>query len=499
MVSFYKRLLIFLLLSPLFPIAGYSTHIVGGSLTYQAGAANSYTVTLKLYRDCCPTCAALAGSYNVNIRYADGTNATPATVTTSTISITPITATLPPCATAPGSPPCVQEYVYRGVVTLPPVPGGYHLYYSLCCRNTTLTNTNASDQTNPGDGETFYAFIPGYTNEWVEGFTPPLVNGNTSDAGVTAWTRTMGATPTFSASVQGGLFEVTGANAGASFWLEDFAAPLVNGDIVDAGATAWTRTMGPTPTFSASVQGGLFEITGADNGSVTWTSQSINISAYTQGVNLRMNLTEAGTLDAGDSIVVSYSVDGGTPVQWPVNGKFINDFTSAVAEASGLVGTNVQIFVKVYYDGPGSGSSSPNTEIYRIDNVSVYPPASVEWTSQVISIASYTTGVNLSVNLTEAGTLDPNDNVKVEYSFNSGPRVTFPVNGSISDDFASAVATATVTAGSTIQIFITARYDVTSAAAQIYRWDRVAVYDKYIYNKLFGNRCRWRCPGLFDV
>lgn len=147
----------------------------------------------------------------------------------------------------------------------------------------------------------------------------------------------------------------------ASFWLEDFT--LANNTTTDAGPTAWTRTV---TTVTAQVMFNQFEVAGANNGYMTWSSQSINISAFTGGVDLSVNLSESGTMDAGDIITTSYALNGGATVTFPINGSISNDFTSASAKATGLVGTTLQIFVNIQYDG-----ASPSTEVYDFDNVQV--------------------------------------------------------------------------------------------------------------------------------
>jgi gliding motility-associated-like protein len=72
----------------------------------------------------------------------------------------------------------VEEAIYTTIVNnLPPNPGGYHLYYTTCCRNGSLVNCN-----NPlNTGEAFYTFIPDnnvyLTNsspQW-KNFTPVFV------------------------------------------------------------------------------------------------------------------------------------------------------------------------------------------------------------------------------------------------------------------------------------------------------------------------------------
>ena len=69
MHKLYKSFLSLCFVFLLFPVAGFSTHIVGGSLTYVWNGGISYTVTLKLYRDCASGTAA----YSVNEKVAKKT------------------------------------------------------------------------------------------------------------------------------------------------------------------------------------------------------------------------------------------------------------------------------------------------------------------------------------------------------------------------------------------------------------------------------------------
>lgn len=146
-----------------------------------------------------------------------------------------------------------------------------------------------------------------------------------------------------------------------SFWLEDFT--LADGTLTDAGATAWTRTV---TAVTAAVNAGKFEVaaTGA-NGSMTWASQSITITSYSGGVDLSVALSESGTLDVGDVITTSYSLNGAAQIPFPINGSIADDFPPVTAKATGLIGTTVQIFINVQFD-----VVSPS-EKYLFDNVSV--------------------------------------------------------------------------------------------------------------------------------
>lgn len=135
------------------PFTSFATHIVGGSLTYEQLGGSTYRITLKLYRDCRPGNAAFPTSVAISIRKNDGTAFT--TVNIPYPGSTSVPPNIDTCAVNPGI--CLEEAVYTKVVSgLPPSPGGYHVYYQYCCRNSTLMNI-----VDPLDaGETWYAHIP---------------------------------------------------------------------------------------------------------------------------------------------------------------------------------------------------------------------------------------------------------------------------------------------------------------------------------------------------
>lgn len=315
MKKLYLRLFAAFLCILVFPKAGFSSHIVGGALTYTYNGGNNYTVMLKLYRDC--SGVAFPATAPISVLQANGSLFAPSlNFTLPGGAITNVAPILPPCATSPSVVPCVEERVYTATVTLPASPGGMHLVYSVCCRNPAISNI-----VNPGGtGETFYAFIPCFKKLWVEDFTLP--NGTTSDSGPTAWTNTVsGVAPLPTAQVNTGQFEVISQNSG-----------------------------------SAS--------------NIVWASQAINISSFASGVNLSVNYSDpvGNTLENSDSIKVFYSLNGGPKVLFPINGQRFNDFDANIfATASGLIGNTVEIFVRIAY-----GALSPNDEIYRFDMVSVY-------------------------------------------------------------------------------------------------------------------------------
>jgi hypothetical protein len=289
----------------------FATHIVGGTLTYVYNGGSSYTVTLKLYRDCSAGTASFPASVDINVLGYNGATFVPSKdITISLGAVTSVPPTLDPCAVPPNPMPCVQEGIYSKTVNnLPPNPGGYHLTYQIVARNLSLTNVNSGCSC---VGESFYAYIPGQSVIWGEDFTLP---DNTT---------------------------------------------------VDNGTTAWSRTLGGIAPNSAKIQNNLFEIAGANNAQVTWTSQVIPISSC-PSVNVKVDLTQGGNCETSDSLRVYYKLNGGPLTLFPTSGSNVGNFSSAVASASGLSGSTLQIVIRAHYS-----SSSPSSEIFQFDNVLVF-------------------------------------------------------------------------------------------------------------------------------
>ncbi|MES2592745.1 MAG: PKD domain-containing protein [Bacteroidota bacterium] len=287
----------------------FSTHIVGGSLTYVYNGGSSYTITLKLYRDCSAGTAGFPNPITINVEGYNGATFTPTRdIDINLGAVSTVPPSLDPCAISPNPFPCVQQGIYTLTVNnLPPNPGGYHLTYQVVARNVSLNNVVNAGST----GASFYANIPGKS----------------------------------------------------VIWAEDFA--LANNTVVDNGSTAWTIAAGIPAPASASVKSNLFEVTGVPLSQETWTSQIIPISSC-PSVDLSVDLSESGTLDANDTIFTYYRVNGGPLIPFSSNGFIRDDFTNAIASVSGLSGNTVQVIIRIHYD-----LSSPTSEIYRFDNVIV--------------------------------------------------------------------------------------------------------------------------------
>src|SRR5437868_15204003 len=113
MKCFYRNLVFCVLFLALFPFKGFSTHIVGGVITYTYNGGNNYTVQLLLYRDCAAGNAAYPASVTFTVLQADGSVFAPSRdFTANGGAITSIPPVLPPCATSPSVLPCAQQRVY---------------------------------------------------------------------------------------------------------------------------------------------------------------------------------------------------------------------------------------------------------------------------------------------------------------------------------------------------------------------------------------------------
>ena len=93
------------------------------------------------------------------------------------------------------------------------------------------------------------------------------------------------------------------------------------------------------------------------------------------------------------------------------------------------------------------------------------------WTSESITISGYT-DVGIQVAVTESGTFESTDYVKLYYKLDSGAETIFETNGNNVDDFTSVTASHSNLSGSTLQIIIKTK---NNAGAEYLRFDDVTV------------------------
>lgn len=133
---------------------------MGGDLSYLYIGNNNYEITLKLYVDCenGSPLAILQDSTAIVVIYDSAGNL---------IDSLGIYRSLPKrvediaysCVIPPPN-ACVDLYIYKDTVNLPPIPGGYSMAFQRCCRNRTLSNI-----VNPLDaGSTYWTYISDTTD-----------------------------------------------------------------------------------------------------------------------------------------------------------------------------------------------------------------------------------------------------------------------------------------------------------------------------------------------
>ncbi len=140
-----------LLLPLLFLAAGNSLsarHIIGGNMTYECLGNNTYRFTLQMYRDCfCSDCADFDPVAHIAV-YRCGSQINCGSLGQFSafreidvpLSGPPINVERPdyPCLIPPSV--CVEQGMYTWQMTLPQSSESYHVSYQRCCRNITISN-----------------------------------------------------------------------------------------------------------------------------------------------------------------------------------------------------------------------------------------------------------------------------------------------------------------------------------------------------------------------
>lgn len=143
-VCFAKYLKIFLVLVCGFLTNNiYASHAVGIDLSYTCLGNNRYEVTLNFYRDCKGQGAPGTGSYSdpsIDI-VGCGVNKSSRLDLISSSQVPAICpGQLNQTSCDGGSLPGVEQYVYKGVITVPANCSNLTISYRLCCRNSAITN-----------------------------------------------------------------------------------------------------------------------------------------------------------------------------------------------------------------------------------------------------------------------------------------------------------------------------------------------------------------------
>ncbi len=136
-----KLLLLSIVILFAFAPNSYASHVMGADITYTCIGGNQYQVTLSLYRDCFGSTigttpqtvdiASSCGNVAASLNWVSTTNVSQVCSSSSTTC-------------DGGSLPGTEQYVFTGIVTLPPC-NDWVMSWSLCCRNATINNLVTPD------------------------------------------------------------------------------------------------------------------------------------------------------------------------------------------------------------------------------------------------------------------------------------------------------------------------------------------------------------------
>lgn len=144
-----KIIAILVLLLALAP-AMNASHIVGGDVHFEQTGPNTFTVTLRMYRDWCNAFLSFDPTVSCDIR--DNANHTLVqNITLTRVNMDSVVFG-DECYTPQGI--CNEVSIYTGVINLSNNPNGYYLAYTTSNRNSIITNINSSA------GKVWYAQIP---------------------------------------------------------------------------------------------------------------------------------------------------------------------------------------------------------------------------------------------------------------------------------------------------------------------------------------------------
>lgn len=156
--------LVFLLFFSFFSSYLNAAHIIGGEMTYKCLGDDQYEFTMKIYRDCFGFGAdfdssPLSGT-QASITIYNGVSQTPfisaqanaqGSIYLDAPSVQHLDVVYPSqCLTS--LPVCVEEGIYKFILTLPNSPESYYVIYQRCCRNNTISNIILPEET----GATFF-------------------------------------------------------------------------------------------------------------------------------------------------------------------------------------------------------------------------------------------------------------------------------------------------------------------------------------------------------
>lgn len=118
--------------------SAFATHAQSSDITYRCLGGNQFEISLSFYRDCAGVSAPNTATINISsASCGQDFNLTLNQIAGTGIEVSPICSSMSTQCTG-GSYPGVQEYKYKGIVTLPVQCTDWTFSFSLCCRNASI-------------------------------------------------------------------------------------------------------------------------------------------------------------------------------------------------------------------------------------------------------------------------------------------------------------------------------------------------------------------------
>ncbi|MBI9020100.1 MAG: hypothetical protein JEZ10_02445 [Verrucomicrobia bacterium] len=181
---------------------------------------------------------------------------------------------------------------------------------------------------------------------------------------------------------------LSGAAQAITIWSEDFSS-YVDAGITGAGnsggypgsVTKWSIdvsncTLSDAADYFMAVDtsGGRMEAVDID-GEAVWTSELIDISAYTN-ISLSVDTSENGSSTSGSKYVrLFYKLNGGTETAFSVNPTNSGNWGAATAAQSNLYGSTVQIITRANNPNASDASIFDNVSVSGDSTAANLPPA----------------------------------------------------------------------------------------------------------------------------
>ncbi len=144
-----------------------ASHIIGGTIYYDYLGGTNYRIYISVYRDCLSQGADFDSPLTLGVfRASNNSIYNTYSVSYRGKQSVPVVFNNP-CVIAPGG-ICVESTLYEYDVSLPPIPGGYILSHTRCCRGPEINNLRFPED----QGLTLSATIPGTESNGYQNSSP---------------------------------------------------------------------------------------------------------------------------------------------------------------------------------------------------------------------------------------------------------------------------------------------------------------------------------------